>query len=393
MAAPRNETSKRDAYAVRLLEDIVGTAFRKAASDIHIEPRQNELGLRYRVDGVLYEDQPIQGDIAQALVSRIKVLADLDIAERRMPQDGTLAVRPKGQPEIHLRVSTFPSIHGEKVVMRLQLGRTNFGLHELGMNDEEITVMRRLVGQTGGMVVVAGPTGSGKTSTLYALLSEIDAVKRNIVTLEDPVELQLPNVTQGQVHPKAGFTFATGLRAILRQDPDVILVGEIRDSETAKIALQASLTGHLVLSTLHTDSAADSITRLMDMGSEAHVVASGVSAVIAQRLARRVCMSCATEHNTTPADDQAAGVRFNPGSVLLRAQGCHRCNGTGYKGRVGIFEVVEVDDELRTQIKVNPEVVHIKNLLASRGVHTLRYKGLAAALAGWTTLEEVLRIT
>lgn len=391
MPAPRGD--KKEAYAVRLLEEIVGKAFRKAASDIHIEPRKDELGLRFRVDGVLYEDQPIQGDIAAALVSRIKVLADLDIAERRLPQDGVLAVRPKGQPEISLRVSTFPSIHGEKVVMRLQLGRTNFGLHELGMNDDEITVMRRLVAQTGGMVVVAGPTGSGKTASLYALLGEIDAVKRNIVTLEDPVEVQLPNITQGQVHPKAGFTFSTGLRAILRQDPDVILVGEIRDSETAKIALQASLTGHLVLSTIHTDSAADSITRLMDMGSEAHVVASGLSAVIAQRLARRVCMACATEHQTTPADDQAAGVRFNPGSVLLRARGCPRCNGTGYRGRVGIFEVVEIDDELRSQIKVNPEVVHIKNLLTARGVHTLRYKGLAAALAGWTTLEEVLRIT
>jgi len=386
------------APAVFESSDVVGTLneiFRRAvaarASDIHLEPKETTLRVRFRVDGVMVERGTVAGTVSASLLSRIKVLGKMDIAEKRNPQDGTFKLDlPEGQ--IALRASTFPCVDGEKAVLRLLAAGEIQDLEHLGMTPPQVKQVRQLSARTAGLCLVTGPTGAGKTSTLYSVLRGLDVRSRNVVTLEDPIEVPLPEITQGQVNPKAGFTFASGLRAILRQDPDVILVGEMRDEETAAIALQASLTGHLVLSTLHTNSSIDTITRLIDIGLAPHTVANALVGIINQRLVRTLC-SCATQYVLEHDVTEEVGFALPLGAKLLRATGCEACHGTGYRGRSGIYEVVELDDGLRRAIKQNAETPLIKQILRDLRIPTVRRAGMRLALQGRTTFEEVLRVT
>ncbi len=377
---------------IRALDKIVRRAAIAGASDIHLEPKPERMRIRFRLDGVMAEQPPLRSALCAPLVSRVKVLAKMDIAEKRKLQDGTFRM-PIGESEVSVRVSTFPTFDGEKVVLRLLTGGAVLPVEELGMDELQAHTLRGLTSRTGGLLLVTGPTGSGKTSTLYAILSELDTRRLNVVTLEDPIEVQLPEVTQGQVHPKAGFTFANGLRAILRQDPDVILVGEMRDAETAAIAIQASLTGHLVLSTMHTNSTIATITRLLDLGLEPYVVASALVGVVAQRLVRVVCPSCASPFTLTGSVATEVGFELPANAMLAQAVGCERCHNTGFRGRRGIFEVLEVDDHLTPLIKRKANVVEFKQVLRELRVPTLRRAGIALALQGETTVPEVLRAT
>ena len=376
-----------------MLDELITRAVEARASDVHIEPKPDRVRVRYRIDGVMVDQTPLPLRVAQPLVSRAKVLARMDIAERRQPQDGTFELPNASGGRVAVRASTFPSVLGEKIVLRLLLGGKLMPLVELGLIPRQVQVMHRLAGRTGGMFVVTGPTGSGKTSTLYALLSQVDTQRRNVVTLEDPIEVQIPEITQGQVHNRAGFTFANGLRSILRQDPDVILVGEVRDNETASIAVQASLTGHLVLTTLHTNSTIETITRLVDIGLEPYVVANSLAAVMAQRLVRQVCPRCSEpytlEQDTTPE----VGFALPLGARLVRSRGCPHCMGTGYRGRTGLFELVEIDDRLRTMIKARAGSPDLKAVLREMNIPTLRRMGMHLALNGRTTVDEVVRVT
>ena len=331
--------------------------------------------------------------MSSPVVSRVKVLAKMDIAERRQPQDGMFKVSLGRAQSVTLRASTFPCFEGEKLVLRLLLAGSILPLNTLGIETDQAEQLRRMIKQQGGLMLVTGPTGSGKTSTLYALLSELDTSRLNIVTLEDPIEVQLPEVTQGQVKRRSGITFASGLRAILRQDPDVILVGEMRDLETAQIALQASLTGHLVLSTLHTNSTIATITRLIDIGLEPYTVANALIGIVAQRLVRTVCKHCAEEYVLESDVTNEIGFALPLGSTLKRAVGCDRCYGIGFRGRRGIFEIVEADDRLRRLIKENAGILEYKQYLKDAGVPTMRRAGMAQALKGKTTAPEVLRVT
>ena len=378
---------------IRLLDDLVFEAVRARASDIHLEPKEDRLRVRYRIDGVMAEQQPLSPRIALTLISRVKVLAKMDIAEKRQPQDGTFKIDVPRVGAVSLRASTFPCFEGEKMVMRVLRASDLLSLDKLGMGKGQLRQVRELANRHGGLMLVTGPTGSGKTSTLYATLAELDTSRLNIVTLEDPMEVQLPDITQGQVNRRAGFTFSSGLRAILRQDPDVILVGEMRDPETAAIAVQASLTGHLVLSTLHTNSAIETITRLIDIGLEPYIVANALVAIVSQRLVRRVCSACAQPYTLGRDVSEDVGFHIPPDSRFLRAIGCDKCLRTGFRGRTGIFEVVEVDDRMRTMIKRKAETHEIKEALRERGIPTLRRVGFQAALQGKTTAAEVLRVT
>ena len=378
---------------VRLLDDLVTEAVRARASDIHVEPKEDRLRIRFRIDGVMAEQKPMNGRVSLPLVSRIKVLAQMDIAEKRQPQDGTFKVEVARAGAVSLRASTFPCFEGEKMVLRILRAGDLLPLDKLGMGKGQLRQIRELGNRSGGLMLVTGPTGSGKTSTLYAMLSELDTSRLNVVTLEDPIEVQLPDITQGQVNRRAGFTFASGLRAILRQDPDVILVGEMRDAETAAIAVQASLTGHLVLSTLHTNSAIETITRLVDIGLQPYVVANALLAIISQRLVRRVCSACAQPYTLGRDVSEEVGFHIPPDSRFFRAMGCEACLRTGFRGRSGIFEVVEVDDRMRTMIKRKAETHDIKEALRERGIPTLRRVGFQSALQGKTTAAEVLRVT
>jgi general secretion pathway protein E/type IV pilus assembly protein PilB len=378
---------------VRLLEEVVRRAVAGRSSDIHIEPKEDRLRIRYRIDGVLVEQPPLSTSVCAPLVSRIKVLAKMDIAERRNPQDGNFKVDLNNGQSVSIRASTFPCFDGEKCVLRLLASNSVLSLDALGMSGGQVKQMRRLMARTGGLVVVTGPTGAGKTSSLYSMLAEMDTTRNNVVTLEDPIEIQLPDLTQGQVLPKAGFTFETGLRAILRQDPDVILVGEMRDPETASIALQASLTGHLVLTTLHTNSTVETITRLIDIGLEPYVVANALAGIVAQRLVRLVCRKCADAYTLDRDVTDEVGFPLPLGSRLVRAKGCQECMFTGFRGRTGIYEILEVDDRLRGGIKRKVESPVIKGLLKEMGLPTLRRVGMQLALAGRTTAQEVLRVT
>ena len=381
-------------YVVRLLQQIIERAISARSSDIHIEPRPTGIRVRLRVDGVLVRDQDLPPEAAQPLTTRIKVLAQMDIAERRRPQDGTFQVTVgDNQTPVSVRASVLPSTSGETIVLRLQLAARVQRLEQLGIRDAHVAALKRLVQRPSGLLLVTGPTGSGKTSTLYALLEHIDAERRNVVTLEDPVEIVLPAITQSQVHPKAGFTFSDGLRAILRQDPDVILVGEMRDEETAAIALQASLTGHLVLSTLHTNSTVETMTRLVDMGLEAYIVANALAGVLAQRLLRRICPRCAVPSEPTEAEREALGFALEPGGTFLRGQGCPYCLRTGYRGRQGVFELVELDDSLREVIRHKATRGAVKRALADLSIPSIRRESVALAQQGITTLEEVIRTT
>jgi general secretion pathway protein E len=386
-------TSGSESDAVGLLDELVRRAVIKAASDIHLEPKRDRTVIRLRIDGSMIEEAHLQPEAAAQVVSRVKVLARMDIAERRIPQDGQLTVETGPNARIHLRASTFPGVHGEKVVLRVLLGQELIGFEQLGLGPDASARVREIVRRPQGFVVTSGPTGSGKTSTLYAFMQLLDTARVNVMTLEDPVEVDVPTITQGQTHARAGFTFATGLRAILRQDPDVILVGEIRDAETATIALQAALTGHQVFTTLHTASTTETIVRLVDLGVEAWVVANALSAVIAQRLVRVTCTQCQETVKLEADLWDGDEVLLPAGSPIVRPRGCRACFGTGYKGRVGIFEVLVVDDDLRELVKAKAGGREYRAWLGQRRVPSLRRAGFAKVREGITTVDEVMRVT
>ena len=384
-----------EAPVIRLVNTIVGRVIELRASDIHLEPFENGLQVRYRVDGVLQESDLLPVKQGAAVVSRIKLLAHIDIAERRLPQDGRIRTRVKGR-ELDLRISTVPTVHGESVVMRvLDRASVRLSLEEMAMDDATLRAFRALLARPHGIFLVTGPTGAGKTTTLYAGLSELDASAQKIITVEDPVEYQFAGIAQMQVHPQIGLTFASALRSILRQDPDIIMIGEMRDGETAQIAVQAALTGHLVLSTLHTNTAASAVIRMRDMGVERYLITSTVIGVVAQRLVRTLCGECKEPYTPDPAMLHSTGLdRFvAPGSALYRATGCASCRNTGYKGRAGLFELMLVDDALRKGILDGSDGSVLQELAVGAGMVTLYEDGLRKVAGGLTTYEEVLRAT
>ncbi|MBI3344500.1 MAG: type II secretion system ATPase GspE [Gammaproteobacteria bacterium] len=384
--------SEDDAPIIRLINALLTEAIKENASDIHIEPFEERLVVRFRVDGVLREVLEPKRALAPLLVSRIKVMAKLDIAEKRLPQDGRISLRIAGRP-VDVRVSTLPSGHGERVVLRLldkQVGRLD--LQHLGMPDAVQATLDKLIHLPHGIVLVTGPTGSGKTTTLYAALTRINDSKRNLMTVEDPIEYFLDGVGQTQVNTKVEMTFARGLRAILRQDPDVVMVGEIRDLETAQIAVQASLTGHLVLSTLHTNSAVGAVTRLRDMGVEPFLLSSSLVGVLAQRLVRLLCTHCKKPYQANAVECGALGVAPATPPTLYKAMGCARCNQLGYRGRTGIYEMITVDDKMREMIHDGTGEHGLERYARTHSA-SIRDDGMRRVLTGDTTLEEVLRVT
>jgi len=382
-----------EAPVVRLVNLLVENAISAEASDIHIEPFEDTLRIRYRVDGILYEQESPPRRLQAAVTSRIKIMAEMNIAERRLPQDGRIRVTLHGQ-RVDIRVSTMPTVHGESIVMRLlQRSSVFLPLEKLGFPAETLKRFQSLIKRPHGILLVTGPTGSGKTTTLYAALDKINAPGVKIITVEDPVEYQLKGVNQIPVKPKIGLSFAQGLRHIVRQDPDVILVGEIRDLETAEIAIQASLTGHLVFSTLHTNDAPGAITRLQDMGVEPYLVASVLEGVLAQRLVRRICPSCRVPDPPSQADLDALGVKGVAGGLLCRGKGCDECRGTGYRGRSGIYELFVLDEDARSLILRRASTRDIRQHAIQRGMVTLRMDGWKRACEGVTTVEEILRVT
>ncbi len=361
---------------------------------MHLEPKRDGVRVRFRVDGMMLAQGVLPLELAPPISSRIKVLSRMDMTERRLPQDGQFSVELGPGALIHLRASTFPAIHGETIVMRLLLGHQLIPIEKIGLEPEAIVTMSKLCHKPSGLIVVAGPTGSGKTSTLYSLLKVMNTAELSVVTLEDPIEVEFGDITQGQANPRTGFTFAAGLRAILRQDPDVILVGEMRDPETAQIALQASLTGHLVLSTLHTSDAIDTVVRLVDLGVEPWIVANALLAVAAQRLVRVLCAACSEGYELeTDVHDDGGRTLLDAGTELRRAKGCPQCHGTGYRGRSGIFEVVEAHDDLRELVKQRAGKRAYRDMLKRNTVTSLREAGCIRAKAGLTSLDEVLRVT
>ncbi len=379
-----------DAPVIRLINGIIAEAVRAGASDIHLEPFESALTVRMRVDGVLREALSLNPRITPLLVSRIKVMARLDIAEKRVPQDGRIPLALGGKT-LDVRVSTLPSRAGERVVLRiLDKDQADLSLEQLGMAPDALETFRTALKEPNGIILVTGPTGSGKTTSLYAGLSLLNDAARNILTVEDPVEYAIDGVGQTQVNTKVGMTFAAGLRAILRQDPDVVMVGEIRDVETARIAVQASLTGHLVLSTVHTNDAAGAITRLRDMGVEPFLLASTLRLIVAQRLVRRLCGECRRAEPADAATARLVGVKA--GQTVWRPQGCTHCNQTGYVGRVGLYELIKVDDRVRRLIAAEADVEAI-NAAAVDVSGTLTRRARALVLDGTTSVEEAVRVT
>ena len=378
--------------AVTLVNELVRLAVAQRASDIHLEPKHDKLQVRLRIDGTLVDVQPVALAVAPNVISRVKVLAKMDIAERRLPQDGQIALEFENK-RVHLRASTFPASQGEKVVLRILSSQALIAFDQLGLEEAAKKTLREVLERPQGFVVTSGPTGAGKTSTLYALMQLIDPRAVNVVTLEDPVEVELYGVTQGQVNVRTGFTFASGLRAILRQDPDVILVGEMRDSETAGIAMQAALTGHLVLSTLHTSDTVETMVRLVDLGVEPWIVANALSAVLAQRLVRVICPHCKgpakLERDLWDGDE----LLLPAGSDVTQTSGCDKCMRTGFRGRTGLFEVVELDDDLRELVKAKAPARAYREIYLRRRIPSLRRAGLLKVMAGVTTVDEVLRVT
>jgi len=384
--------SQDDAPVIRLINALFTQALRDGASDIHIEPFETRSVVRLRIDGTLRDLIEPARALHGAIVSRIKIMAQLDIAEKRLPQDGRITLRVAGKP-VDVRVSTIPTGHGERVVLRLldkQAGRLD--LTRLGMDDATLAQMDRLILEPHGIVLVTGPTGSGKTTTLYAALSRLDATELNIMTVEDPIEYDLDGISQTQVNTRIEMSFARALRTILRQDPDVVMIGEIRDLETAQIAVQASLTGHLVFATLHTNDAVSAVTRLVDMGVEPFLLASSLIGVVAQRLVRRLCLECRKPFAADAAQLRALGLAHTDGT-LYSAQGCAACNRTGYRGRTGIYELLTVDDDLRRLIHDRASEQALRTHVMSRGMRTLRDDGMRWAGQGVISLEEVVRVT
>lgn len=378
---------------IRLVNVIIQTAMKEGASDIHIEPSEKKLKVRYRIDGELAELLNPPASLSAAVTSRLKIMANLDIAERRLPQDGRIRCVVGGR-KIDLRMSTLPCGYGEKTVMRILDSRSiSVELNQLGFSNDSMTIWSKSIKAPHGINLVTGPTGSGKTTTLYASLRTLDKSTMNICTVEDPIEYHLDGITQTQMHEKIGMTFAMALRALLRQDPDVIMLGEIRDLETAGVAVQAALTGHLVLSTLHTNDAPSSITRLVNIGLEPFLVGAAVNAVLAQRLIRKLCTTCKSEQ--PPGEDMLEYLTMNGMSTenIWTPKGCEKCRKSGYSGRVGIYELLTVDDQLRDVIARNPNVAEFRRLCIERGMVTLRQDGLTKVASGTTTISEVLRVT
>jgi type IV pilus assembly protein PilB len=379
----------------KLLNLVLLQAIKDKASDIHFEPFEDEFKMRYRIDGVLYEMVPPPRFVALAIASRIKVMANLDIAERRLPQDGRIELLVRGV-QIDLRVSVLPTMFGESVVLRV-LDRSNIqlNLEKLGLRDDELVTFRQLMAKPYGIIINTGPTGSGKTTTLYAALSELNSAEVKILTAEDPVEYDIDGLIQTQMRPDIGLTFARALRSFLRQDPDIILVGEVRDLETAQISVQASLTGHLVFSTLHTNDAPSAIARLLDLGLEAFLVTATLEAIVAQRLVRRICVNCKAEYH--PTEEQLMQLELRPEDVgdrvFFYGKGCDYCNNTGYRGRIGLFEVMVLDDPLRELIMRKGSTAVLRREAIKRGMRTLRDTGLLAIYDGITTIDEVVRET
>jgi type IV pilus assembly protein PilB len=389
------QTAVDDAPIVRFVNALINQAVADRASDIHIEPQEHDLRVRYRVDGVLHEITTQHRKVTAAIVSRLKIMADLDIAERRIPQDGRISIKAGGKP-VDIRMSTLPTVYGEKVVMRiLDKSSIMLELSDLGFLEHNYDRFERGFRKPYGMILVTGPTGSGKSTTLYATLNVINRPEVNIVTVEDPVEYRLAGVNQVQVNPKAGLTFAGALRSILRQDPDVVLVGEMRDHETAQIGMEAALTGHMVLSTLHTNDAPSAVTRLAEMGIDPFLVGSAVDVVVAQRLARKLCTKCKAPHQPDPAELVAAGLPLTAQDslpTLYTAVGCSACARTGYRGRLAVHEVMTVSEEIERMIVQRASTDDIAHAAREQGMRSLREDGLAKVLMGLTTLEEVARV-
>ena len=388
-----------DAPVVRLVNVLLVDALRRGASDIHVEPYEKELRIRFRIDGVLYDVMRPPLKMRDALISRVKIMAKLDISEKRLPQDGRIKIKVKVDArsrELDFRVSTLPTLFGEKVVLRL-LDKENLMLDmtKLGFEPESLVKFQRNISKPYGMVLVTGPTGSGKTNTLYSALQSLNTVQTNIMTAEDPVEFNLMGINQVQMKEQIGLNFAAALRAFLRQDPNIILVGEIRDFETAEIAIKAALTGHLVLSTLHTNDAPSTISRLMNMGIEPFLVATSVNLIQAQRLIRRVCKDCKREAPMPPEALMEVGFSADEAKALktYKGKGCSTCNNTGYKGRIGLYEVMEVNDDIRELILIGASSLELRKKAIEDGMITLRESGLHKVRAGLTTLEEVVRET
>lgn len=390
------ELPSEDAPVVKLVNAILTDAMQKNVSDIHLEPYEKTFRVRFRIDGILYEVMTPPQKLKNAIVSRIKIMANLDIAERRLPQDGRIKLSLGGKKEMDFRVNVLPTLFGEKVVLRL-LDKSNLQIDmgRLGLDPYQLQSVKDAISQPHGMVLVTGPTGSGKTTTLYSALTELNKESTNINTAEDPIEFNIKGINQAQINEDIGLTFAAALRAFLRQDPDVIMVGEIRDYETAEIAIKASLTGHLVLSTLHTNDAPGTINRLLNMGVEPFLVASSLSIIIAQRLARRICLHCKEQIYLDPELLVSAGMRGIDAahSSVFRGTGCSKCAGTGYKGRIALYETMTISDSLRELVLHGASSAELKRQAIQEGMTTLRSSGLNRLREGLTTLEEVVRVT
>jgi general secretion pathway protein E/type IV pilus assembly protein PilB len=389
------ELSGSDEPIIKLVNLIILEAFRRRASDIHLEPLERKFRVRYRIDGVLHEVESPPRRLQSAIISRVKIMAGMSIAEKRLPQDGRIQINVMGR-DLDLRVSVLPANHGETIVMRiLDKSSLMLGLPQLGFLSDDQQTFERLIGLSDGILLVTGPTGSGKTTTLYACLNAINKPDRKIITVEDPVEYQLSGINQVQVRADIGMTFAMALRSILRQAPNIIMIGEIRDFETAEIAVNASLTGHLVFSTLHTNDAPSAITRLIDIGVKPFLVASSIRAIMAQRLVRRICARCKEEHPPTEAELHLLGpaAAQMAQAQLFKGKGCPECNGTGYRGRLGIFEVFALDDIVRHMINDQVAAGELRAQARRIGMRTLREDGLRKVVGGMTTLEEVFRVT
>ncbi|MHC4071319.1 MAG: type II secretion system ATPase GspE [Planctomycetota bacterium] len=380
---------------IRLVNDILFRALQLRASDIHVHPYEARIQVRYRIDGILYDALSLNKNVLPLVVSRIKVMAGMDIAERRLPQDGRCSVR-LGQREVDLRISTVPTSYGERSVMRLLDKSTGlFGLNELGLGQDDLKKFDSLLNRSHGVIFVTGPTGSGKSTTLYACLNRINSAEKNVITVEDPIEYQLEGISQIQVASRKGMTFATSLRHVLRQDPDVIMVGEVRDIETARMAIQSSLTGHLVFSTLHTNDSAGAVSRLLDLGVEPYLVSSSLIAIIAQRLVRKVCQDCKEPAAPSLHELRELGLGdvADTGGEFFVGAGCDKCFQTGYRGRTGIYELMLINEEIQNLIYKRETAGTIKRVALNAGLQTLRMDGASKVLAGITTVSEVLRVT
>lgn len=382
-----------DVSVVSIVNTLLNTAINMRASDIHLEPTEHALRVRFRLDGVLHDQPPLEHTISAQIISRFKVLSAINIAEKRIPQDGKFHLTNKGQP-IDLRISTFPSLHGEKIVVRI-LDRSTHGiaLEQLGFNTHTLNAFTQLIKRPSGFFLVTGPTGSGKTTTLYAALSALNSPEKNIVTLEDPVEYNVSGITQGYINPAAGFTFEKGIRALLRQDPDILMVGEIRDKQTARVAIEAALTGHLVLSTLHTNDAPSAVMRLMDMGIEPFLINASLTGVLAQRLVRIICNNC--KEQVTPNQQETMlcqQYNLDP-QTLYHGKGCSACNQVGYKGRTGVFELLTITNTLRSLIIARPQFEHMHEQACKDGMTTLLHDGIQKVRDGVISLADLTRVT